>query len=72
MATHLSDEDLLAGHLSNLRGEARIYKQTAKDQSNPDARDFYEQMSENLLDTARALHRVLHKQGVRGLGAIDY
>lgn len=72
MTTHLSDEDLLAGHLSNLRGEARIYKRTAEDQTNPDSRALFEQMSENLLDTARALHRVLHKQGVRGLGALDY
>lgn len=72
MATHLSDEDLLVGHLMDLRCEAMLYEQEALLQKNPDTKALQEQIVENLRDKARALHRLLEKNGVRGLGPIAY
>jgi hypothetical protein len=72
MATHLSDEDVLAHHLMDLRGEARTYQLTAKDETRPHVKAHLEGVAEHNFNVARALHRALEKLGVKGIGPLDY
>lgn len=69
----LSDEDRLKNHLMDLRGEARVYEAQAKaDDISDDLRAFCEDISKSNWALARALHRLMDKAGIKGLGPLDY
>jgi len=66
------DEQIAANHLTDLRSEARLTRAEAAGYSNPDTKAVMEGAADDLLATARALHRLLQKAGVKGLGEINY
>lgn len=68
----LSDEERIKNHLMELRGNARLTLSTLESISNIDARHVLEGAAQDDLETARALHRILMKLNVRGVGALDY
>ena len=68
----LSDEQIAANHLMELRSTAYIMREESAGYGNPDAKTIMESAASNMLVTARALHRLFQKAGVKGLGAINY
>ena len=67
------DETLAANHLADLRSEARQNLHVASTCGDkPDLQGHLRDLSRCQFNTARALHRLLLKAGVKGLGPIDY
>lgn len=67
-----TDEQVAANALANMRAEARETRHAATTRTNTDARAVLEGAAEQRLAEARALHRLLLKAGVKGLGPINY
>ena len=67
----LSDEDILRNHLSELRSQARMYRATAQKADNSDTQATMNDIADDLSSTARALHRVLDKAGIKSLGPTE-
>jgi len=67
-----TDEEIAYAALEAWRTHARHILFEAKSASNPDVRDVLEGAAEQVLKQTRAVHRLLQKAGVRGLGPIDY
>jgi hypothetical protein len=68
-----SDETLVAGLLMDLRGEARQNLRVAERwDDKPDIQNHVKELAESQFNTARALHRILLKAGIKGLGPVDY
>lgn len=66
------DEQVLSNMLMELRSQARLEFHAAQAISNPDAKAITIEMGEHLLKEARALHRLLLANKIKGLGPIDY
>lgn len=62
------DEEVLTSTLINMRGERLVILAESQHKTNPDTRAFLEALAEDLLKRSRAIHRALHRLGVRGLG----